>query len=65
VASLAGSAPSDAPAPVGLLLLGGSLDCSGRGISSGALREHRCSALFRVASMDDFNGPFLQANVDD
>lgn len=59
VASLAASAPSDTSALVGLLLLGGSLDCSGRGISSRALREQRRSALFRAASMDDFDGPFL------
>lgn len=65
MASLAASAPGDASAPVGHHLLGGSLDCSGCGISSRVLREQWLSALFRVASMDDFDGPFLQADVDD
>lgn len=65
VAAFPASAPSLASAPVGFLLLGGSLVYSGRGISFGALREQRRSALFRAASMDFSAGLFLQTDVDD
>lgn len=65
MATLAASAPGVASAPVGLLLLGDSLVFSGRDISFGALREQQRSALFRAASMDDSDGIFLQADVDD
>lgn len=58
MATLAASAPSDVSAPVGLILLGGGLDGSDRGISFGALREQQRSALFRAASRDVSIGIF-------
>lgn len=65
MATLAASALGDGYAPVGLLLLDVSLDCSGRGISFGTLRKWRCSALFPAVSMDISDGLFLHADVDD